>query len=293
MKTVRTLHTPFCILIHLVCCATVFITGCSTPESPDMNRATAADSPAAENETDQTTDSQDEVPQVENEDSNCKKVPASLRNLYYSHFEKLAEGKDIQFRNDLAKRMAKLLGKTLKESSGNSASVTDMKMRGSSNSVRVFFTENSKYNVESSGHLKISLEGRRTLLNQSGVTMDKQTNFGLLQMSADRLYAQKNRDLYESFKEVILSGSSKGAAYCGSYHVIRGTQSAIQAELETAASCDEGYTSKSGILCFGKMMTICPALNIQLGLNAPAAYFATRKAAPKCSAAFSFLAASM
>lgn len=288
----------------LLALSPTIMTSCGISLSGSLNRAPASGAPAP-SEGDQGSKDQDQrqdrdqdssnndVPQVGNEDSSCRKLPASLRNLYYSHYEKMADGKDIRYRTDLANKMAKLLGMTMKESSGNPASVTDMKLRGSSTSVKVFFRENSQHGVGSSGHLKISIEARNRLLNQGGVTMNKQTNFGLLQMSADRLYTQKNRDLYKTYKNVILQSPSKGVAYCGSEHVIRGSKSAIQAALKEAASCQEGYNSTSGVKCFGKLVTICPALNVQLGLNAPAAYFATRKAAPRCTSAFTFLAKSM
>ena len=72
---------------------------------------------------------------------------------------------------------------------------------------------------------------------------------------------------------------------CGTKYLYKDAANVLAGEIEEAAECRAGTKNINEVKCFAKMVTICPALNLELALNAPAAYFATRRAAPRCTEA--------
>jgi hypothetical protein len=228
---------------------------------------------------------------VESENNACREIPLSTRQLFYNHFQWHLSGVSAEKRKILAHRFAKLIAKAEKESSGNPASVTDMGLRGSATSVRAFYNDPHNQRRGSSGFLRISLATREKLLNNPNVKITHQTNYGLLQQSADRLTRRAlNRDIYDFYKKLGISDKRQAYQYCGTEFLYAGRQAELMSAIKEAASCKEGVKSREEIKCFGELVTICPALNIDLALIQPAAYFQTRNAAPRCLSVFYELA---
>lgn len=106
-------------------------------------------------------------------DPTCKDIPAPLRAMAFRHFQnfqKMQNEQGLYFPPEAAFRAAKALGMVLKESSGDPAAVADM--RGKSKTT---------YKPET------TVANWRALFTHKHITYNKQTNFGLLQMSMDRL----------------------------------------------------------------------------------------------------------
>lgn len=218
---------------------------------------------------------------VKNEDKACKRMPQSLRNIMYSLFnEKAANMESLKARSSLARKMAKLMGMTMAESSANPACTGDMKNRGAGYSDKEYIKD-----ISGSGGHRISLALRRRLLNNSTVKMTVQTNFGLCQMSLDRLNNDSSDAAYDAFKADILANPNSAMVKCGTQFVYRDNDSSLKDELLRAARCTD-----TKVKCFGQLVTICPKLNLELGLRAPAAYFETADASPVCTEAFLSLA---
>lgn len=111
-------------------------------------------------------------------DKRCNAINRSLRLMVFRHFlirQQLANAQNIYFDDKIAKQWAHMLGMILKESSGDTASITDMKGR----SMSTFQTQSN-------------LEQWRKILTlseeNSRIKLNAQTNFGLTQTSADRLF---------------------------------------------------------------------------------------------------------
>lgn len=106
-------------------------------------------------------------------DPTCKEIPAPLRAMAFRHFlnfQKMQNEQGRYFPPEAATRAAKALGMVLKESSGDPAAVADMKGKSK-----------TTYKPET------TVANWKALLTHKHITYNKQTNFGLLQMSMDRL----------------------------------------------------------------------------------------------------------
>lgn len=113
---------------------------------------------------------------LQEKDKRCTSINLPLRMLIFQHFliyQHMANAQNIYFDEQTAQYWAHVLAMILKESDGDSTSVTDMK-------------------GHSLSRPPTSLVNWKKILNlpeQNRVHFDYQTNFGLTQTSADRLFA--------------------------------------------------------------------------------------------------------
>lgn len=225
------------------------------------------------------------------DDASCvKRLPQNLRQLFFEHFRYYVDHSKEKIGETEIARFAKVLGMAPHESGGASAAVTDMKFKGSNETLRHF------YNTDNPGKmapapLYSSTNSLDELLALKNVKWDKQTNFGLLQMSADRLAsAGAAGDLAASMivnlKTLYLSHPEEAIDRCGASLMFKDSESDLRQAFDEIQSCQPGYSTKEQVQCFGRWATLCPNYNVTLALIAPSAYFATRQAAPLCAKTF-------
>ncbi|MBA3535755.1 MAG: hypothetical protein H0T84_03960, partial [Tatlockia sp.] len=142
----------------------------------------------------------------EETDSRCNAINKSLKLMVFRHFvirQEMANNQNVYFDEKTAYQWAHVLGMLLKESSGDTASITDMTGRSMST-----FTPQT------------NLEHWRKILSLSAekgrIHLNSQTNFGLTQTSADRLFVafklaepQKYTTSFLEGKEGSLTSSKK------------------------------------------------------------------------------------
>ena len=112
------------------------------------------------------------------QDPTCSAIDLNLRMMIFQHFaiyQYLVNAQNIYFDDAIAHQWAHILAMVLKESSVDSSSITSM----SGQSLSTYSTET---NLQ---HWREIL----TLSKQSQIQMNFQTNFGLTQLSSDRLFA--------------------------------------------------------------------------------------------------------
>ncbi len=225
------------------------------------------------------------------EDASCvKRLPENLRRLFFEHFRYYADHSKTGFGETEIARFAKVLGMAPHESGGASAAVTDMRYRGSNESLRHF------YNTDNPGRaapqaLYSSMNTLDVLLAMKTIKWNSQTNFGLLQMSADRLYSAGGagdiaQGMVTNLKTLYLSHPDEVIDRCGTGLMYKDSAADIRAAFDGIQNCDVGYTTKEQVQCFGRWATLCPNYNVTLALIAPPAYFSTRRAAPLCAKTF-------
>lgn len=110
-------------------------------------------------------------------DKKCTSIDVHLRMMIFQHFliyQHMVNTQNVYFDDKTAHQWAHVLAMILKESSGDSTNITDM----SGHSVS---TDNSKTNLQ-------QWRAIFNLTKQSHVELNDQTNFGLTQMSTDRLF---------------------------------------------------------------------------------------------------------
>lgn len=113
---------------------------------------------------------------MKDDDPACNAVDSNLRQLIFQHFllyQQMANAQGIYLNDQIALQWAHLLGMTLKESGGDSSSITAMS--GHSISTYKAQTDLQHWNEISS------------LTPQTRIPLNYQTNFGLTQTSSDRL----------------------------------------------------------------------------------------------------------
>ncbi|ANH13224.1 TPA: hypothetical protein ACIZB4_000737 [Legionella pneumophila] len=114
---------------------------------------------------------------TEEEDKNCTAIDYNLRMLVFQNFviyQHMANAQHHYFKEKMALKYAHVLAMILKESSGDPTNVTDMNGRSIS-------TSKPGTNLQRwSNLLKLTM--------QNGIKFNYQTNFGLTQLSADRLF---------------------------------------------------------------------------------------------------------
>lgn len=111
------------------------------------------------------------------QDSACRAINVHLKEMMFQHFliyQHIANAQGVFLDENIAHQWAHMLAMVLKESSGDSTSVTDMSGRSIS-------TYRSKTNFE---HWKTILN----IAKQHRVQFNDQTNFGLTQVSDNRLF---------------------------------------------------------------------------------------------------------
>ncbi len=215
--------------------------------------------------------------------SSCKeKTPPQLRNLFYSFWQSTDKSAITK------KRLAKLMGMIIKESSGNPAAVADMKGKGSSDSYKKFFKINKSYGIMSRNHFA-SVGLLDELLALDKITFNKQTNFGLAQQSADRLSIPKWGGSYlnEKIEMIKKMNAKEFTDWCLTKSIYSDGQKNLEKYFkDKIKNCTMSYTLESGIKCFGRTVNFCPRMNIELALKQPARYFETKNAAPLCEELF-------
>lgn len=221
-------------------------------------------------------------------DGSCeKKVPQNLRLLFFQTFRDSANILGAPVAEADISKYSKVIGMSLKESSGASASVTDMRGRGSAETLRYFFRIDNP-GRSSPAALHSSLQSANQLLRMSNVRWDHQTNFGLLQMSADRFsfhnegtlraheFVARMQDLYRRDPE-------RAIETCGTKTMFKNGGVELREAFNSMHSCELGMSNSPEIRCFGKWAMLCPRYNVALALGAPPAYFATRNTSPLCA----------
>ncbi|KTC87479.1 MULTISPECIES: hypothetical protein [Legionella] len=143
----------------------------------------------------------------EESDSQCNAIHPHLRLLMFQHFavyQQIANAHHIYFDDQTAYKWAHLLAMILKESSGDSTNVTEM--NGYSIS-----TNEARTDLD---HWKNILE----LTLQNRIKLNHQTNFGLTQTSADRLFSAFHLAQNQSYDTEFLEGH-EGALTPGKVHL--------------------------------------------------------------------------
>jgi len=284
-----------------------------------------------------------DVMQQETE-SRCNAINPRLRMLFFEHFvvyQKMANEQNIYLSKKTAQQWAKVMAMTLKESFGDSTNITDF--RGHS-----YVTYGGISN----------LNRWKTILSLSAKTriqLNFQTNFGLTQTSADRLFVafklaedQKYNTsylegldgaatphkiplnaaiairrliwMYQDFAQgrVVQSdnrvhqrelndpekfaqqqaGLDAAIRYCGTQYMFaegKEDPEKLKEAMNSIAYCKLGNAQRGyGMTeiddkCFAQLVTLCPALNIDIAILTPLSYFATRNEEPVCEATFNRL----
>jgi hypothetical protein len=223
----------------------------------------------------------------------CKsKTPPQLRNLFISFYESRKKNadpvKDKKEKELFAKSLAKLMGMVVKESSGNPSAVSDMNGKGSATSYKSFFKLNNSSGVMSRPHYS-STELLEKLINQSGVTFNKQTNFGLAQLSSDRLIIPKwgGNYLIEKQKMIKLMDGKTFVEWCMTKSIYKDSDAVLQKYFnDNIKNCEMGTSSSAKVKCFGRTINFCPRMSLELALEQPSSYFETRHASPICAELF-------
>jgi hypothetical protein len=225
------------------------------------------------------------------EDVSCvKRLPENLRQLFFAHFRYYVDHSKAKVGETEIARFAKVLGMTPHESGGASAAVTDMKFKGSNETLHHFYsTDNPGRSAPQA--LYSTTTSLDALLALKTVKWNSQTNFGLLQMSADRLYSGGGAgeiavSTLTNLKTLYLSHPEEVIARCGAELMYKDAAEDLRQKFDEMQACEPGYTTKSEVQCFGRWATLCPNFNVTLALIAPPAYFATRSVPPLCAKTF-------
>lgn len=240
------------------------------------------------------------------DDKSCvKRLPANLRQLFFEHFRYYVDHSKTKVGETEIARFAKVLGMAPLESSGATAAITDMSGTGSRTTLRHFFSTDNPgrggssvmtSSIDSLEKLLAMTKETRTVNGKSvSKTMkwNEETNFGLLQMSANRLYLDFGSDQdavakesLTSMKALYVSHPEEVISRCGTAKMFAESAEDIRAAFDQLQSCEVGYKTKAEVQCFGRWATLCPNYNITLALVAPKAYFATHRATPLCAKTF-------
>ena len=114
---------------------------------------------------------------IEDNDAQCTSINVHLRMMMFQHFliyQQMVNAQHVYFDDKIAHQWAHVLAMILKESSGDSTNITDM-------SGHTIATNDSKANL----HQWMQIVD---LTRRGRVQLNYQTNFGLTQISADRLF---------------------------------------------------------------------------------------------------------
>lgn len=131
----------------------------------------------------------------EEQDHECLSINPHLRKMYFQHFviyQHMANAQHIYFNKNIAHHWAHLLAMILKESSGDTTNVTSMTGKS-------FATYTSKTDLT-------NWEQIVDLSNKSRIPLNPQTNFGLTQISADRLFVALNLARDKRYNTGFLEG---------------------------------------------------------------------------------------
>lgn len=173
------------------------------------------------------------VLKIMNEETNqrCTSINVHLRMLMFQHFaiyQHMENAQDVYFNDKIAYQWAHVLAMILKESSGDSTSITDM----SGHSISTY-------------HSKTNLRQWREISNlttQDRIQFNYQTNFGLTQMSADRLFDAFRLAKTQQYDSTYLEGR-EGIATPGK--IVLNTAVAIRRLIWFYQDFSQGRTSES------------------------------------------------
>lgn len=128
-------------------------------------------------------------------EKNCRAIERPLKMMMFEHFliyQHMANQQNIYFDEKIAYQWAHVLAMILKESSGDTAAVTDM--RGNEMSVfKAQTTLNNWWQIAG-------------LSKHSHIPLNEQTNFGLTQTSADRLISAFHLAQNQQYNTEFLEG---------------------------------------------------------------------------------------
>lgn len=256
----------------------------------------------------------------------CREVDPRLRAVIFEHFQTLQAIENQQgryFKAENAEKWAHMLGMVIKESSGDSVNVTDMNGKESSTyraltSVprwKALFSHPIVYNSQtnfglaqqSTDRLMVSFPVKTDLADI--LPEGKERKSGKLSRGILRFYQEMARghissnepalSLKESEdpanKEKASRGRKAALWHCGTRFLFQEGgvpegEKALEEAMASIAYCEFGKgdsaPTKDNMRCFGRWVTLCPALNLDIALLNPNSYFATRKTAPLCLATF-------
>jgi hypothetical protein len=273
------------------------VLGTAGPLMPDENG----------NWTEFRTNEEDALLSDAGDDASCvKRVPLNLRALFFEHFRYYVDHSKSHLGEVEIARFAKVLGMSLNESGGASAAVTDMSGTGGVTSLHHFYNTDNPGVSGSAAHtssldsldqlLEITTETRKTKRKGKRTFTMKwngETNFGLLQMSANRLDLNFGNHEDEIARNTLVAMRTLYASHpeevidrCGTARMFKEPATRIREAFDAIQTCDASSKNKEEVQCFGRWATLCPNYNLTLALIAPPAYFATRRSAPLCAKTF-------
>jgi hypothetical protein len=231
-----------------------------------------------------------------------ERIPRNVRSFVYDHFTRFLRSKLKKAEKVSADDLhlfSERMGYIIPESYyGFASTVTDMNYRGTGS--KPFRTENpkgipiinwilGKDKITERDNVRTSLASWRAAIDVDEVktvSINKQTNFGLLQMSADRLTWPKSGIIFqrqiESLKLAAVSNPDALLEFCQTEKFYKDPREDLIGAFRGISSCKASPDSKDGVKCFGAWAMLCPAFNLDLGMAAPQAYFSkdTRRKAP-------------
>jgi hypothetical protein len=224
-------------------------------------------------------------------------LPASTRKFLFDFYYSSALVDPTIARNGL-KKFSKICGMIYKESSGNPVSCTDMHYNGSRTSVVEFCKNDSLASVSMYNKLR----------DDKSISRNYQTNFGLLQLSADILtWNTSLRSIFEHVVEEVSSHPDSALSMCGSKCMFSNCGDDLLDQMKKFSHCKLNYRkkvdSKKGetipditadeINCFDHWVSFCPNLNLALGMQLSDSYFESRKAPALCEDELSLILTSV
>lgn len=214
------------------------------------------------------------------------KLPPTTRKLLFDFYYSSAL-KDSSIAKENLAKFSKICGMIYKESSGNPVACTDMKYNGSHKAVVEFCKNDSLASVSM----------YKKLREDESIIKNYQTNYGLLQLSADTLTWNPNlRKIFENVVKEVSAHPDSYASMCGSKCMFSNCSTEIVDKMSKYTNCKLGYkkkiSSKTGetvpdisteeLNCFDHWVSFCPNLNIALGMQLPSSYFESRGAPALC-----------
>ena len=130
-------------------------------------------------------------------------------------------------------------------------------------------------------------EVRRSLSRPRPMDYNSETNFGMMQQSSNVLTTDSSggtRRIFTEYRDLMRTDPEAALEKCASrdFYSVRVPPKEF---FGSAATCEIEKTGK----CFGKVMMLCPALNLELGLQklkTRPGYFQNHRKRPLCEAHF-------
>lgn len=255
-----------------------------------------------------------------------KKVPAALRAMVFQHYlhaQALENAQGHYFNSAMVLKWSHLLGMILKESGGDPADVTDMngKEVGSYKAMdsiahwKSLFSHDLTYDKQTNYGIAQQSLDRLQVGSPGSNEYDRFLGAGA--NLTDGEYVMRLLGLYQQFAQGRLSNSDTVITkaelrapnappdlvarahlgvqaalwYCGTRFLYKEGytgavgQKTMEDAMASIAYCDVTNIS-AGKKCAASWLTLCPALNLDIGLLTPDSYFQTRKTSPVCGKTF-------